>query len=56
VGGSANDEENENVPMETALKRLKTLLDMSYDKFFIAICCNRHTPFSKLYSHYLWFI
>ena len=36
-GGSANDEEKQNVLMETALKRLKTLLDMSYDKIFIAI-------------------
>ena len=36
-GGSANNKEKRKVPMETALKSLKTLLDMSYDKFFITI-------------------
>ena len=39
----------EKVPMETALKRPTTLLDMSYDKFFISIRWHRHTPFSKYY-------
>ena len=37
-GGSANHKEKkEKVLMETALKSLKTLLDMGYDKFFTII-------------------
>ena len=37
MGGSAYNKEKRKVSLETALKSLKTLLDIGDDKFFIAI-------------------